>query len=594
MANVINGPENTVLAAPSVEKRKDKKGKRGGLSLGQWYLVSIVAVFVLLSLFVLMKKISLAAAIWTTIALAIVVILGYAGVAAALMSLGKRGLLWVIVPFNRMMAILKMGQLYVLLFSPSPEMLDYIEWWCGTMKGKVLCRIIPPGKSALVWIGYWKVYTVLAWWLFARDKVDPEKAAELARHSVSFGDETWVKLSSYKDEKGKPLGSGWQEDGVPTYETGDPAEIAMAVAIYPRAWRFDRVFSGVKEFPGDAIWPKVLDVLRYTLADLKLFTDLFGKAEEAAQNAGKDEVMRIAKEMLSAYKPEVLRKASDLWRFNLGITRRIIIKDAAGNETYEYEYRLPILEEEFDSSQIETYRRILHLGNRPAAEITSDHCIQEGTTAHYILKVYGFWLRDAKLVDLEELSGIRDKLAGIITQAIDTWTQVVKATGESEAEKIHGMGDELGEKFRQRGLETDPEKMKGKIEDYAASPGARDAHLTKEGLKTLREMPAKGRQLILVPTDSPDGTGRLLKALTVGKAGWTGDEGPEGEGGPAGEGEKKPAGKEDASKKVTEEKSPERGPEAVQAQGAKGGAEVPSSTEKKKEGGPAEKEEETK
>lgn len=411
---------------------------------------------------------------------------------ALVRKLAEKGQFFAICPTNKMLAIEKYGNLHKLIFAPTDARRNEISRWAKKiekLEGKHKPLVLEKGSSGLVWVGYPQIYRVRSYYLTKLDeRADKEgNKKDKEHHSLYLGEIVLHWDSAHKGDDGKQgISSGYEEDGIPDFESGDPVQVASAATLYLRAADFTKPLYAVNHLK-DAIRDAFLDVYRRTLSELRFFlvTKEAGKSDDEASGST-TQAEKKAEEMLENYKPEILQRANRLLEVNLGIARWKT-KEEIKNE----------LSGLFNKGKEEERENIdpIELLPRP----------RKGSVAARILKDWGMRITDVAITDLEELGKIREKLAGLIEVQIKRTEIRTEALGNKEKDELEGTGTMRKLLQTIRSFETDEEKMKLSIDEYIPSGGALAQFQQWFTRETWGKMSDKGSFYIL-PGMSEDGS----------------------------------------------------------------------------------------
>lgn len=426
--------------------------------------------------------------------------------------LGENGKWFGIVNTMKVVFVEKYGKLHKIYLNPTSDLLRETEDWKNKKEGKresgeseesdkdpekeKIYEVVIVKGSGLFWLGPPWIYKIRAFPWSVHDKKryleegetdDPEKKIP---HSLFMGDYTLRLKSRWQGPDKKALSSGYDEHGVPNYETADPVQVASALTLIFRIKDYEK--AGYRlQYPKDTMQDMILGEWREVLGSHKFFSEILsdldqeGKEEGGEKTAGKRKSMSNLDDMdieklLGKYKPEIIQVAAKYLAVQLGIAKWNDDKER-GQITY---------------IEPENYT--------------------EGTVAYKLWDVYGIQLIRVVVTDLEEISGsgkdgtVREKLESLLRELTDRRTTLIKADAEARASAIEALGEERKIKAKIRAFEVDPEKKRVKLDEYDPSPEAVRAYLQERGLAVLEKLPKEGRSLFFQGMPGSDSLAKVF------------------------------------------------------------------------------------
>ncbi|MDZ7798615.1 MAG: hypothetical protein U5L76_03270 [Patescibacteria group bacterium] len=339
------------------------------INWGRVYLLSILVVFILL---LLVAKLIHPKMFWVVVVLTIAYISVapylYQKAISKVKSLAKIGHYFAICPHNKMLFIMDYNKINKVIINSPTELREHVLRWKKEMEQMgVQYKIIllDEHDDGLIWIGFHPRFTVQA---FSWSEYESE---DEVRHSLFMGDEVIRLLSQYrefeKDKEGniikdgtnnpikKELSSGYDPHGVPLYESGDPAGVAVALDIILRFWDYEKAAFTLKK-PKDTFKDLILEVLRRILPQLKFFREgsistLKESAEDVETKLAKmkkgevkvdeEEIKRLKameedlEAYIESYQPEIIKEAQSLLRLEFGIGQTLTNIKLMNNKNIE-------------------------------------------------------------------------------------------------------------------------------------------------------------------------------------------------------------------------------------------------------------------
>lgn len=398
---------------------------------------------------------------WWLIGIVILVPLAAWAVVFISRSLADQGYFKARVPESSTVIITKDRSAWRFYVAASGKLRTKMVRWCKKKNKQAGCadkeeseqryQMVGGDQGGLVWVGIPPISRVHERWDNARDEGDPNKAL----HSVSLKDTTWFYRSAHqggpiKDDEGKVvqearegLSSGYDSNGVPDYESGDPVGVASAMAIYTVVEDPELAVFGVSHRE-EAIRGICFDAWRVTLSTLLFLEEVeveapsipvaspTGTAEESAQERTAEGLAPDVKAMEFKFRPGILERAPWELRVRLGLAVRR--KSEPEGESAD-DHEKPSKKKDWVTAGGWWYRRR-----------TRNESLPVGSPAHRCQKDWGTRLFEVAITDLEETEGLRATLAMRLKAIFKAISIMEESKGTAAANIL--LGESMGRKLK--------------------------------------------------------------------------------------------------------------------------------------------------